>query len=303
MRSEQPVPRARLPEVEIEYQVSGSGEPLLLICGLGGQLIDWAPEFVEMLTAHGFQVIRFDNRDSGLSTKFSDVRVSPSAFIRSALTARARVPYRIEHMARDAGNLLDHLGIDAAHVVGASMGGMIAQALAIREPDKVRSLTSVMSNTGSRRHGQPKPSLAVRLPLLGRMTRDNAVEKKLVILGAISGPAFDRHEAEPRVTQAVERCFDAAADRRQSLAILASPDRTPRLRRLRVPTLVVHGRRDPLVQPSGGLATARAIPGAEMLMVDDMGHDLPRHRWSELARAILHNAERPRTSNPALAAA
>lgn len=287
------MPRAHINDIEIEYETHGGGEPLLLISGLGGQLTDWTPAFIELLNDQGFRVIRFDNRDSGLSTKLHASLVSKRSFITGFVSRqRARAPYLIDDMAADAAALLDHLGIASAHVVGASMGGMIAQSLAIEQPERVRSLTSVMSHTGSRRHGQPSTSMMLKLPFLGRMNQRNAVEKKLKILEAVSGPTFDRTEAEPRVAAAVARCFAPTADERQSLAILASPDRTTLLRRLQLPTLVIHGRADPLVTPSGGVATARAIRGARLLLFNEMGHDLPRHRWADIVQAITHNADR-----------
>ncbi len=280
-------------DITLEYEVHGSGEPLLLITGLSGQLTDWHDGFIELLNGEGFQVIRFDNRDSGLSTKLSHARVSPARLLGSMITRRRpAAPYVIEDMAGDARALLDGLGLDAVHVVGASMGGMIAQALAIDHPTRVRSMTSIMSHTGDRRNGRISARLLLRLPVLGRMNESNAVTKGIQMAEALAGPSFDPTEARDRVSRAVERCFDPKAGERQAHALFASRDRTPFLHRLHLPTVVIHGRRDPLVAPSGGRATAAAIAGARLIEFDDMGHELPRHRWNEIVAAIRQNAER-----------
>ena len=281
--------------VTLEYETHGDGEPLLLITGLAGQLIDWEIGFIDLLNEQGFRVIRFDNRDSGLSTKFSETKVRNRDLLSGVLARRrAPAPYVIEDMAADAAALLDQLGIGSAHIVGASMGGMIAQAMAIAEPTRVRSLTSIMSNTGDRRNGRVSARLMLRLPFLGRTNERNAVDKGVQLAQALSGERFDPHEARRRVMEAVERSWDPEAGERQSLALFASRDRTPLLRRLCLPTLVIHGRRDPLVLPSGGRATASAIPDAELIEFDEMGHELPQHRWDDIVDAIRRNAERSR---------
>lgn len=285
--------------VTLEYESHGDGEPLLLITGLAGQLIDWQVGFVDLLNEQGFRVITFDNRDSGLSTKFSDTRVRNRDLLSGVVSRRrAPAPYVIEDMASDALALLDGLGIGSAHIVGASMGGMIAQAMAIAEPGRVRSLTSIMSHTGDRRNGRVSARLMLRLPFLGRTNERNAVDKGVQLAHALSGDRFDPHEARRRVMKAVERSWDPQAGERQSLALFASRDRTPLLQRLTLPTTVIHGRRDPLVLPSGGRATARAIPGAELIEFAEMGHELPEHRWGDIVSAIRRNAERVRV--PAL---
>ncbi len=278
--------------VTLEYETHGDGEPLLLITGLAGQLIDWEPGFIELLNQQGFRVIRFDNRDSGLSTKFSDTTVRNRDLLSSMFRRPTPAPYVIEDMAADALALLDALDVPSAHVVGASMGGMIAQAMAIAEPTCVRSLTSIMAHTGDRRNGRVSARLALRLPFLGRSTESNAVDKGVQLARALSGDRFDAHEARRRVIDAVARSWDPKANDRQSLALFTSRDRTPLLRRLSLPSLVIHGRRDPLVLPSGGRATARAIPDARLIEFADMGHELPRHRWSDITTAIRTNAER-----------
>ena len=279
--------------ITIEVEREGSGDPLLLIMGLGGQLIDWPRGFLDELIGQSFSLIRFDNRDSGLSTEFDGEPLTTAAMARGVL-ARGLVKsdYLIEDMAADAADLLDALEVESAHVVGMSMGGMIAQQLAIDHPARVRSLTSIMSTTGSRRVGRPKPGLirnGVRRPM---PTRDNAVEQTVELFRHLTGPTFDESEFRELAAASVERSFRPAGTARQTAAILASPDRTSALRQLDVPTLVIHGLLDPLVRPSGGIATARAIPGARLLMFNDMAHDLPPTRWSEMAEEIRRNADR-----------
>jgi len=277
----------------IEYEVQGEGEPLLLIHGLGGQLVDWPEEFVTGLVASGFKVIRFDNRDIGLSTEFD---WEPPSQVKTVARALAKRPgqagYLLTDMAADAAGLLEALGIEHAHVAGVSMGGMIAQTVAIEHSAQVRSLTSIMSNTGDRKNGMITSRLIARLIRLPKPTRENAVDRSVEIFEAVSGPDFDSTEYRVLAQRAVERSYREAGTARQTAAIMASPDRTPGLRGVTAPTLVVHGLVDPLVKPSGGVATAKAIQGSRLVMYPDMGHDLPRARWSELAGEIRRNAER-----------
>lgn len=279
--------------ITIEYEEQGTGEPLLLIMGLGGQLIDWPQDFVDMLAAKGFRVIRHDNRDSGLSTEFTGRPPTLRQMALAALTGRTpQAEYRISDMAADAAGLLDALGIESAHVVGISMGGMIAQALTIDHPAKVRSLTSIMSMTGDRRHGKPKPSLLLKGARLPDKTLETAHEVGVTMWKLISGPSYDPVEAARITDAAIARSFRPAGNGRQTAAILASPDRTPGLRQVTAPTLVVHGLVDPLVQPSGGIATAKAVPDSRLLLFNDMGHDMPTHRRPEIVDAIVANAAR-----------
>jgi pimeloyl-ACP methyl ester carboxylesterase len=212
-----------------------------------------------------------------------------------------RAEYLLNDMADDGAALLSVLGIERAHVVGMSMGGMIAQSMAIGHPERVESLTSIMATTGNRRVGQPRASLirkSVRRPTPSRAT---AVDDGVRFFRELTGPTFDEDEFRALATAAVERSFRPAGTARQTAAILGSPDRTRALRQLDVPTLVIHGLLDPLVRPSGGVATARAIPGARLLMFNDMAHDLPRTRWVEMAEEIRRNADR--ASSPARQAA
>jgi pimeloyl-ACP methyl ester carboxylesterase len=275
----------------IEYQVEGEGTPLLLVMGLGAQLVFWPQSFVDELVRRGFQVIRFDNRDSGLSSKgtmapMSTLRQIASTFIRRL----ARSEYLLTDMARDAIGVLDAVGVSKAHVVGASMGGMIAQTLAIEHPTRVSSLTSIMSTTGNSRVGRIAPRLLRSSRRLLAEDEATFVERQVELFRLVSGSAQDPMEARRMIEASYRRNYCPDGTARQLAAIMASPDRTPSLRSLRVPTLVVHGLADPLVQPSGGIATAEAIPGARLLMFPDMGHDLPPTRHGEIAAAIAELA-------------
>lgn len=294
---------AQVNGVSIEYEVDGprDGEPMLLIMGLGAQLVVWPPDLVQMLTTAGFRVIRPDNRDIGLSSK-TEAPLPRTADVVKALGSRrlARSSYTLSDMAADKAALLDHLGIRAAHVVGVSMGAMIAQQLAIDVPEAVLSLTSIMSNTGNPRYGRISPRLipsftrSMRTP--EPADREAAVRASLAGYRNISGPHFDEDEMRSVVEAGMERDTDSVGTSRQLLAIRASADRTPGLRRLTVPTLVIHGLLDKLVLPSGGIATARAVPGSRLLMFPDMAHDLPKVRRREIADAIIANAARAATS-------
>ncbi len=308
---------ADLGTITIEYEITGEGTPMLLVMGLGSQLIHWPDEFVDQLADRGFQVIRYDNRDMGLSTQIDAEVPRLGRTVASLVSKRlARSAYVLADMADDGAQLLDHLGIDAAHVVGVSMGGMIAQSIAIGHPDKVLSLTSIMSNTGDRRNGRPALGLLAKMSrLLDRSPKpmpdtvtdnmtDNItgqmmgqmMESAVAIARLISGPHFDEAHERLTIQRAFDRSYTPEGMLRQMLAISASPDRTRQLRALDVPTLVVHGLVDPLVRPSGGVATARAIPGSRLLMFPDMAHDLPRNRWGEVIDAITTNAARARVA-------
>lgn len=275
------------------YELRGEGEPLLLVMGLGRQLVAWPDAFVDGLVDRGFQVALFDNRDIGLSSKGNTKPPSIPRMIAGALSRRFVKPeYLLSDMADDAAGLLEALGIERAHIVGVSMGGMITQQLAIAHPDRVRSITSIMSTTGDRRVGRAKVSIGRRLAKLTKGGRDTYVDRQAEVFRLISGSSYD--EAETRAISVRELARDHTPDgtARQLAAILASPDRTPLLRTLNVPALVVHGLEDPLVTPSGGVATAKAIPGARFLAFADMGHNLPKHRIPEIVDAIVVNARR-----------
>jgi len=284
----------RAGSVELAYEAFGDpGDPtLLLVMGLGTQMIGWHEDFCEQIAERGFHVVRYDNRDVGRSTKFSSHR-PPSA---GQLLRRDReaAAYTLADMADDGAGLLDCLGLRAAHVVGASMGGMIAQTIAFRHPERVLSLVSIMSNTGARWTGQP--ALSTYGVLLKRAPRDREgyIEHQLKVVAKIGSPGFPRDEEDLRRNAAMsfERGHDPAGAGRQLAAILASGDRTDELAKIRVPTLVIHGTKDRLVNPSGGRATAKAIPGARLLTIPGMGHDLPRGAWPQIVDAIAENAAR-----------
>jgi pimeloyl-ACP methyl ester carboxylesterase len=290
-------------DIKLCYETFGdAGDPaVLLIMGLGTQMIAWHEDFCEELAGRGFHVIRFDNRDVGRSTWLDHVRPPSRGEI---IRRRPRLPaYDLSDMASDAVGLLDCLEIDAAHVVGASMGGMIAQMVAAEHPDRVLSLVSIMSTTGSMWVGQP----AFRLYpfLLRQPPRERAayLDAMVLLFGAIGSPGFKRDEEELRRLAATsfERGVNYGGSERQLGAILASGDRSRALRKIKVPTLVIHGKSDRLVRPSGGRATAKAIDGARLELVDGMGHDLPREVWPQIIAGIADNAARASRRMPAAA--
>lgn len=293
------MPVAAANGLSLEYDVHGpeDGPPVVLVMGLATQLVAWPRAIVDRLVEHGHRVIRFDNRDIGLSSTIDAPPPSPRELMRAIASRRlARSSYLLSDMARDVVGLLDHLGIERAHLVGASMGGMIAQELAIGHPHRVLSLTSIMSNTGDRRNGLVAPALLPKLRATmlspAPSTTPEWIERGVQGFGLIAGPLWDEADTRAMVTEAAGRSIEPYGRSRQLMAIAASPDRTPGLRRLRLPTLVIHGLRDPLIGPSGGIATVRAVPGARLLLLPDMGHDLPAPRRLEIADAIAQNAAR-----------
>jgi pimeloyl-ACP methyl ester carboxylesterase len=279
--------------ITLEYEVHGEGDPLLLVMGLGGQLVAWPSSFIAGLVDRGFKVITFDNRDIGLSTK---IDAAPPTKLQSAMFTISRrfakSAYLLSDMAKDAVGLLDALNIERAHVVGMSMGGMIAQTLAIEHPSRVRSLTSIMSTTGNPRVGRPKTTVALRAAKLTGGSRETFADRQASLFKLFSGSLYDELEIREVAKLSVERNFTPDGTARQMAAIMASPDRTPQLKKLNVPTLVVHGLEDGLVQPSGGYATTKAIPGARLLAFPDMGHNLPQARIPEILDEIKRNTLR-----------
>ena len=286
------MPIARTNGVEIAYETFGppDGRPLLLIMGLAAQMILWDDEFCAALAARGHRVIRFDNRDVGLSTKLDAAGMPDAAAAMQAalLGERIAAPYLLRDLAADAAGLLDALGIPAAHVVGASMGGMIAQTMAINHPASVLSLTSIMSTTGERSLPPARPEAAAVLVLPAPSDRAGNVERAVHIFRTIGSPGFPFDEARVRdlAARSYDRCFSPAGAARQLVAILASGSRRKVLAAVTIPTLVIHGRDDPLIPLEAGLDTARAVPGAELLVIDGMGHDLPRAAWPEIVERI-----------------
>ena len=273
------------------YEAFGDPDetPILLIMGLATQMIAWHEDFCTELAERGFYVVRFDNRDIGRSTHF-DFR-PPTV---KQMLARRLGPeqYTLSDMAEDAAVLLRELEIAPAHVVGASMGGMIGQMLAAEHPEAVRSLTSIMSTTGSRRHGQPAFSVYRYLLRPPPRDRDGYIQRSAEIFGLVGSTGFERDEAyiRERAARSFDRGFDVRAGGRQLGAIIASGDRTKVLESIKAPTLVIHGTVDKMVRPSGGRATAKAIPGARLMMIEGMGHDLPRGVWPQIIDGISEHA-------------
>lgn len=281
--------------IELCYQTFGDpdDEPLLLVMGLGAPMTWWNPDLCADLARAGFFVVRFDNRDAGRSTVLEG-RVSRALLVRAFAGAKVRAPYSLTDLAEDAFGLLDHLGLDSAHVVGASMGGMIAQSMVIGHPERVRSLTSIMSTTGKRSVGWQHPSLLTAMLGRRRPGREAYVRTSAAFWAAIGSP--DHPEAPEELEQRADDTYDRGVHEhgvlRQMLAVVTQPNRGDRLRAVRVPTLVVHGAADKMVHVSGGRATAAAIPGAELLVVPGMGHDLPRALYPTFVEAIRRTADR-----------
>lgn len=297
------MPQVTANGITIEYEESGDGEPLLLVMGLAGQLIDWTDEFIAELVDRGFRVIRHDNRDAGLSSEFDWEPPGRWAVLKSMLRRKpSTAGYTVDDMADDAAGLLAALDINRAHVVGMSMGGMIAQSMAINHADRVASLTSVMSNTGDRKNGGIDKKVLLKLARRKPPTKETAAEDGTEMYSLWAGSAWDRAAHLEGAIRGVERSYRPAGVERQTAAISASPDRTADLGRVTAPTLVIHGLEDKLVLPSGGTATVEAVPGARLLMFPDMGHDIPKTRHSEIADAIRINASRAELRAPAMGA-
>ncbi len=294
------MPKANLKSgIELEFDTFGSpSDPvLLLIMGFTAQMVAWDPDFCNLLAAGGLRVIRFDNRDCGLSTHLDGVESNSQAVIEAAILMQSsetaagqiempQVAYTLSDMAADAAGLLDHLGIERAHILGASLGGMIAQTFAIEYPQRTLSLTSVMSLTGELEYGQATPDAMETIFAPTPLDREGYINfsprwqiwhSKKYRNDEISFAAAARD---------YDRAFYPEGGPRQMAAIYSSGSRADALRQLNTPTLVVHGRDDTLITPSGGERTAELIPGAQLLMVDDMGHDLPRPLWPELVSAV-----------------
>jgi len=283
--------------LEIEDHGSPQGEPVLLIMGLGMQLLAWHEDFVASLVARGFRVIRFDNRDIGLSQSFDSAGVPNLALdsLRFALGLRVRSAYTLADMAADSVAVLDVLGIAKAHVCGASMGGMIAQHVAARHPERVKSLTLMMTSSGARR--LPGPSLKVRGALTSRpkdQRLETIVEHYVNLYGLIGSPAYPagKDYLRERFTRSVRRSYRPAGTARQMVAIAADGDRTPLLGKLRPPTHVIHGAADPLVPVGAGHDLGARIPGATLDVIEGMGHDLPKELWPRFVAGIAGAAAR-----------
>jgi len=290
--------------IEVDIQGPADGEPLLMIMGLGMQLIAWPEGLVEQLADRGFRVIRFDNRDVGLSQPFDALGKPniPLAALLHTLRLPVKAPYQLADLARDAVGVLDALGIDRAHVCGASMGGMVAQHLGFAHGQRVKSLTLMMTTSGHR--GLPKESLKVRRALLSRPRPgatpaekfENILDHYVSLYGVIGSPGYppEPRALRERLARNVKRSFRPQAVMRQLVAIAADDRRAERLARIAAPTLVIHGQDDPLIPVAAAHDLARRIPGARLEVIPGWGHDLPEALWPRLAGAVHAIAERAR---------
>ena len=284
--------------LEVEDHGPANGEPLVLVMGLGMQLVAWHPDFVALLVARGFRVIRFDNRDSGRSQGFDNLGVPNLALdsIRFAVGMKINAPYTVGDMADDTAGLLDAMGLASAHVCGASMGGMIAQQLAARHPQRVKSLTLIMTSSGARK--LPGPTLKVRSALLSRPADPNSVqsviEHYVKLYRLIGSPGYPPTEADlrERLGMAVRRAYRPAGTLRQMVAIAADGNRSALLAQVRQPTQIIHGKADPLVPVAAGIDLAARIAGAEVDLIAGMGHDLPTELWPRFVSGIASAAGR-----------
>jgi pimeloyl-ACP methyl ester carboxylesterase len=261
--------------------------------GLGAQMIAWDQSFCVQLAERGRRVVRFDNRDIGLSSRVDAPPIDILGLVTAALSGGnlPEVPYLLTDMAADAIGLLDHLGVQEAHVVGASMGGMIVQTMAIEHADRLLSATSIMSTVGDPEFGQPQPAALTALLTPPPTTRDEAIQRSSIWRVIGSKRYYDRERMELFAGAAFDRSPDSSGTLRQLAATLASGDRTELLRHVTVPTLVVHGLDDTLIDPSGGRRTAELLPGAHLLELADMGHDMPPQLWPILVNAIIGHGD------------
>jgi pimeloyl-ACP methyl ester carboxylesterase len=296
---------AQVGDIEICFETFGSRDDpaMLLVMGLGTQMIAWPEGFCRQLAGRGFLVIRYDNRDAGRSTHLR--RHRPPTIRQLLLRDKRAAKYSLADMAADGIGLLDQLEIERAHVVGASMGGMVAQTMAARHPDRVLSLASIMSNTGHLWRGTPGLRIYPIFLRRPESNREGAIESFVSVFKLIGSPGFPFDEEETRKAAGLsyDRGYDPAGTSRQLAAILAAGDRTSEVRGITAPTVVIHGTKDKMVRPSGGRATAAAIPGAHLVMIDGMGHDLPRGAWDRMVDAIVANTQRAGAPEPRTAAA
>jgi pimeloyl-ACP methyl ester carboxylesterase len=288
------VPRAQANGIEIEYETFGdsSNPAILLVMGLGIQMLGWHEAFCQMLVDRGYFAIRYDNRDVGLSSKIED---GPEPDLMKLMAGDASsASYTLHDMAGDAAGLLDALAIEKAHVVGVSMGGMIGQTLAIEHPDRVLSLTSIMSTTGNQAVGQPRQDVMMALIAPAPGDREGYVDFETKMFQMIGSPEYPMPEDELRelIGRSYDRMHYPAGFLRQLTGIIASGDRTEALASVTAPTVVIHGEADPLIQVDGGEATAKAIPGAKLVKIAGMGHDFPPQLWQRFVDEIVANAER-----------
>ncbi len=290
------MPKAKINNIELEYETFGepTSKPLLLIMGLGRQMIAWDEELCKQLANCGFYVIRFDNRDVGLSTKFGDAGIPNIIEVVKKVQQGKKpdIPYTLDDMANDAIALIDFLNIESVHVCGASMGGMIAQIITFRNPSRVLSLTSMISSTGNPNLPQAKQEIVQLLYTPIPTERKEYIEESIRRARILHGSEFPFHEEEVRKlrARAYDRNFYPQGFTRHLAAIMTNGNRKPKLRSIKVPTLVIHGKSDPLIPVEGGIDTAEAIPGAELLLINGMGHNIPREVWSQITDKITKNA-------------
>jgi pimeloyl-ACP methyl ester carboxylesterase len=294
------MPYAHHGPVEIYYETFGDpADPaLLLINGLGSQCLSYRPEWCQHFVDRGFFTIRFDNRDVGLSTKFKEVTPELGAVVQALRDGTEPVvAYRLAEMATDAVAVLDDLGIDRAHVMGVSMGGMIVQQLAIDHPDRLASMTSVMSTTGDPDVGQATPEAFAILTGPPATSRDAAIARQLEAGRTIGSPDhYDPDRLTQQAAEAYDRCFYPAGVARQITAVVASGSRSEGLRSVQLPALVIHGDKDTLIDISGGRRTAECIPGARFEVLEGMGHDSPPAYWDRWADLVADHAGVPTSS-------
>ncbi|HYM97093.1 MAG TPA: alpha/beta hydrolase [Candidatus Sulfotelmatobacter sp.] len=293
------MPRAKSNGIEIAYETFGepAAPAVLLVMGLGAQMVSWDDAFCELLAGRGFHVIRFDNRDCGLSTWFDEAGIPD---LTGALSGEARPAYSLDDMAADAAGLLGALGIRSAHVVGASMGGFIAQLIAINHPERVLTLTSIMSGPAHPESASPTPEATQILFLTPPATREERIAQEMWIRKVLKGPddPFDEAFERARAERAIDRAYHPAGTARQFIAILTSHPRLDQLKKLQVPTLVVHGISDILVPVENGRLVAAAVPGARLVEIEGMGHDLPSRVWAQLLDEIVALTARAGTLQP-----
>lgn len=275
-------------KIEIAYEEFGkkSDIPVLLLMGAGAQMLSWHEDFCEELAAHGLRPIRFDNRDAGLSTHMHN---APVPDFQAALSGDfSTITYNLSDMAADTVGLLDALGLKSAHFVGASMGGFISQMVASEYPERVRSMTCIMSTTGDPSVGQPAPDTFQKLAGPPPKNREEAMERTVQNFRVVGSPGYplDEEEVRERAGLAYDRSNDPLGMMRQAVAVIASGDRTPRLRNLHLPTLVIHGDSDRMCDVSGGKAIAAAVPNSELVIIEGMGHNMPRPLWGRLITLI-----------------
>ncbi|MCX5798001.1 MAG: alpha/beta fold hydrolase [Proteobacteria bacterium] len=292
------MPRVNANGIQIEYETFGSpsGRPLLLIIGLGAQMIQWDDDLCKNLAERGHYVIRYDNRDVGLSTKFEEAGVPDliKTFEKLIRKETLRPPYTLDDMADDGVGLLTALGIQKAHICGMSMGGMIAQSIAIRHPSRVLSLICIYSTTGNPKLPQPKPEVIGLLVTPPPNEREASIEHMMRLFKTITGPGYpiDEKWNHKILAKYYDRCFYPQGIARQLVAILTQSNREPALASVNVPTLVVHGTSDPLVPMEGGKAIAKAISGAQLMLIEGMGHDLPHGGgWPRIIEAIATHTQ------------